>query len=203
MLLSTILLQAAGMAVWGKVAGAIGAAVAALAAADVYAAGCTMKGTTPVFLNLVAKAFSYEYKVTFETTEDFKLGVAATSTVQMTEWGTIAVTSNFAVVVLVNDKVAAVMLDVVEQPYAIADGALVAPETPAVSKNDQGDSYVGMPAGPWYKQARAFAASAVGKTVAELADLELTSDALVAAGCTMKGTADYKAPLIAAAGYAK
>ena len=33
MLLSTILLQAAGLAVWGKVAGAVGAAVAALAAA--------------------------------------------------------------------------------------------------------------------------------------------------------------------------
>ena len=33
MLLSTILLQAAGAVVWGKVAGAIGAAVAALAAA--------------------------------------------------------------------------------------------------------------------------------------------------------------------------
>lgn len=33
MLISTILLQAAGAAVWGKVAGAAGAAVAALAAA--------------------------------------------------------------------------------------------------------------------------------------------------------------------------
>ena len=33
MLLSTILLQVAGAAIWGKVAGAIGAAVAALAAA--------------------------------------------------------------------------------------------------------------------------------------------------------------------------
>ena len=33
MLLSTILLQAAGLAVWGKVAGAVGAAIAAIAAA--------------------------------------------------------------------------------------------------------------------------------------------------------------------------
>ena len=33
MLLSTIILQAAGLAVWGKVAGAIGAGIAALAAA--------------------------------------------------------------------------------------------------------------------------------------------------------------------------
>ncbi|MBQ6880593.1 MAG: F0F1 ATP synthase subunit C [Bacteroidales bacterium] len=33
MLLSTIILQAAGAAIWGKVAGALGAAIAALAAA--------------------------------------------------------------------------------------------------------------------------------------------------------------------------
>ena len=32
MLLSTIILQAAGAAIWGKVAGALGAAIAALAA---------------------------------------------------------------------------------------------------------------------------------------------------------------------------
>ena len=176
--------------------------VAALAVEDVYAAGCTMVGTTPVFLNLVAKAFAYENTVTFTTAEDFKLGVAATSTVG-TSRGAVAITSNFAGVVVVGDTVAAVMLDVVEQKYTIVDGALVAPETPAVSKNDQGEGYTGMPAGPWYKQARAFAASAVGKTVAGLVDLELTSEALVAAGCTMQGTADYKAPLIAAANYAK
>ena len=176
--------------------------VAALVAEDVYAAGCTMVGTTPVFLELVAKAFAYENTVTFTTAEDFKLGVAATSTVGASRGG-VAVTSNFAGVVVVGDTVAAVMLDVVEQKYTIVEGALVASETPAVSKNDQGEGYTGMPAGPWYKQARAFAASAVGKTVAELADLELTSDALVEAGCTMQGTADYKAPLIAAAGYAK
>ena len=182
--------------------GKTAAEVAALAVEDVYAAGCTMVGTTPVFLNLVAKAFDYDINVTFEATEDFKLGVAATSTVKAGWSGSVAVTSNFAGVVLVNDKVAAVMLDVVEQTYAITEGALVANET-AFSKNDQYYTYTGMPAGPWFKQARAFAASAVGKTVAELANLELTSDALVAAGCTMQGTADYKAPLIAAAGYAK
>lgn len=33
MLLSTILLQAAGMAIWGKIAGAVGAAIVAVAAA--------------------------------------------------------------------------------------------------------------------------------------------------------------------------
>ena len=61
-----------------------------------------------------------------------------------------------------------------------------------------------MPAGPWYKQAQAFANSTVGKTVAELANLETVSDALAAAGCTMKNTtAGYKTTIIAAAGYAR
>ena len=102
------------------------------------------------------------------------------------------------------------MLDSVEQTFTVADGALVA-DTLAVSKNDQGDSYGGgsaekpaMPAGSWAKQAQAFANSAVGKTVAELANLETVSDALKAAGCTMKNTtAGYKVTIIAAAGYAR
>ena len=56
----------------------------------------------------------------------------------------------------------------------------------------------------WAKQAQAFANSTVGKTVAELADLELVSDALAAAGCTMQNTTGgYKTTIIAAAGYAR
>jgi hypothetical protein len=61
-----------------------------------------------------------------------------------------------------------------------------------------------MPAGPWYKQAQAFSNSTVGKTVAELENLDTVSDELVAAGCTMQNTtAGYKATIIKAAGYAK
>ena len=61
-----------------------------------------------------------------------------------------------------------------------------------------------MPAGPWYKQAQAFANSAVGKTAAELENLETVSDALAAAGCTMENTtAGYKATIIKAAGNAR
>ena len=108
-----------------------------------------------------------------------------------------------ALVIGEDNKVVAARFDSNEVAPALdAEGNLV--EVKSVeSKVEKGDNYTGMPAGPWYKQARAYAASAVGKTVAELADLELTSDALVEAGCTMQGTADYKAPLIAAAGYAK
>ena len=162
-------------------------------------AGCTMKSTTPVFQALVAKAFASELKVSFSTADDITIGLAINSTVKASK-GKASVTSDFAGVVLANGKVAATMLDSCEQKFSIEDGALVAPETPAVSKNDQGDSYV-MPAGAWYVQAQVFANSTVGKTVAELADLEVVSDALATAGCTMQNTtAGYKATIIAAAG---
>ena len=165
-------------------------------------AGCTMKSTTPVFQALVAKAFASELKVSFSTADDITIGLAINSTVKASK-GKASVTSDFAGVVLANGKVVATMLDSCEQKFSIEDGALVAPETPAVSKNDQGDSYV-MPAGAWYVQAQVFANSTVGKTVAELADLEVVSDALATAGCTMQNTtAGYKTTIIAAAGYAR
>ena len=113
------------------------------------------------------------------------------------------VTADFAGTVLAGGKVVATVIDSCEQSFSIAEGALVAGEL-AVSKNEQGEAYSGMPAGPWYKQAQAFANSAVGKTAAELENLETVSDALAAAGCTMKNTtAGYKATIITAAGYAK
>ena len=165
-------------------------------------AGCTMKSTTPVFQALVAKAFASELKVSFSTADDITIGLAINSTVKASK-GKASVASDFAGVVLADGKVVATMLDSCEQKFSIEDGALVAPETPAVSKNDQGDSYV-MPAGAWYVQAQVFANSTVGKTVAELADLEVVSDALATAGCTMQNTtAGYKTTIIAAAGYAR
>ena len=172
-------------------------------------AGCTMKNTVPTFKALVAKAFASTTKVTFKTTEAITTGIAIDTSVKNSK-GKAAVSSDIAGVVMAGGKVAACMLDSVEQTFAVADGALVA-DALAVSKNDQGDSYGGgsaekpaMPAGSWAKQAQAFANSAVGKTVAELANLETVSDALKAAGCTMKNTtAGYKATIIAAAGYAR
>ncbi len=168
-------------------------------------AGCTMKSTAPLFQALVAKAFASELKVSFTTSEEFTLGLAITSKVASGKGGKVSATSDFAGVVIVGDNVAATMIDSCEQGFTVSEeGALVAPETPAVSKNDQGEGYSGMPAGAWYKQAQAFANSTVGKTVAELADLETVSDALAAAGCTMKNTtAGYKTTIIAAAGYAR
>lgn len=166
-------------------------------------AGCTMKSTMPTFQALIAKAFANENKVTFSTTEDITVGIAIDSFVKSGRGGKVTATSDLAGVVMAGGKVVACVLDSVEQSYTITDGALVANDL-AVSKNDQGEGYTGMPAGAWYKQAQAFANSAVGKTAAELANLETVSDALAAAGCTMKNTtAGYKATIISAAEYAR
>ena len=81
--------------------------------------------------------------------------------------------------------------------------SIVAPETPAVSKNDQGASYV-MPAGSWLAQAKAFAGALVGLDAAGLEAFEVVSDALTTAGCTMKNTtAGYKVTFIAALSYVR
>ncbi len=181
----------------------VGKTAAEVAALDLsLVAGCTMQSTTPLFQSLVAKAFASELKVSFSTADEITLGLAIDSTVSENK-GNASVSSDFAGVVIAGGKVVATMLDSCEQKFSIAEGALVAPETPAVSKNDQGENYK-MEAGSWAKQAQAFANSAVGKTVAELADLEVVSDALKAAGCTMQNTTGgYKTTIIAAAGYAR
>jgi len=166
-------------------------------------AGCTMPYTPFTFKALVAKAAASTLKVEFKTAETITLGAAITSKVSSSRSGGASVSSDFAGVVMAGGKTVAIMIDSCEQAFEITDGALVAPATAAVSKNDQGDSYT-MPAGAWYKQAQAFADSAVGKTVAELANLETVSDALAAAGCTMQNTTGgYKTTIIAAAGYAR
>lgn len=179
--------------------GKTAAEVAAMDTADkTLIAGCTMSSSKATFKALVAKAFASTLKVEFKAAGDITVGAAITTKISGGK-----VSSDFAGVVLAGGKVVATMIDSCEQKFTVTDGAIVAPATPAVSKNDQGDSYL-MDAGAWYKQAQAFANSTVGKTVAELADLETVSDALAAAGCTMKNTtAGYKTTIIAAAGYAR
>ena len=161
-------------------------------------AGCTMTSSVPAFQALVAKAAASTQKVTFKTSEAITVGVAISTAVTAKK-----VTADFAGIVMAGGKVVASMIDSCEQSFTVAEGAITF-GTVAVSKNEQGDAYSGMPAGPWYKQAQAFANSAVGKTAAELENLETVSDALAAAGCTMKNTtAGYKATIIKAAGNAR
>lgn len=165
-------------------------------------AGCTMTSSMATFKALVAEAFASTTKVTFKTTESFKTGLALSTSVKSGNGGKVTVTTDVAALAIDGDKVAATAIDSIEQSFTIEEGALVAGEAKA-SKTEQGESYT-MPAGSWVKQAAAFSNSTVGKTVAELENLETVSDALAAAGCTMQNTtAGYKATIITAAGYAK
>ena len=168
---------------------------------ETLVAGCTMTNSVPQFQALVAEAAASTLKVTFKTSDTITVGVALSTTV--TTGRSNKVTADFAGVVMAGGKVVATVLDSSEQSFTVAEGTITFGEF-AGSKNEQGEGYTGMPAGPWYKQAQAFANSTVGKTVAELANLETVSDALTAAGCTMKNTtAGYKTTIIAAAGYAR
>ena len=165
-------------------------------------AGCTMTSSMATFKALVAEACASANKVTFKTADAVTVGLALDTAVKTSRSGGATVGTDVAVVAIAGGKVVATAIDSIEQSFAITDGALVAGDLSA-SKTEQGDSYT-MPAGSWTKQAKAFADSTVGKTVAELNDLETVSDALAAAGCTMKNTtAGYKATIIKAAGYAK
>jgi hypothetical protein len=164
-------------------------------------AGCTMQSSVPQFKALIAEAAASTLKVTFKTAEAITVGVAVDTAVTTGKSNKVA--ADFAGVVVAGGKVVATVIDSAEQSFTVAEGVITFGEFKG-TKNEQGESYSGMPAGPWYKQAQAFANSTVGKTVAELANLETVSDALAAAGCTMKNTtAGYKTTIIAAAGYAR
>ena len=164
--------------------------------------GCTMVGTTPVFKALVLKALAYEHKVEFTTKEDLTVGVAIDANLAADEGGA-QFNANYAAVVFAGDEVAASILDETQTTLAIADGE-VSVSTFKGSKNDQGEAYGMMPAGTWYVQATGYCTTTVGKTAADLANLDAApSDALTAAGCTMKNVAGYKAVIVRAAGYAR
>ena len=177
----------------------VGKTAAEVAALDLsLVTGCTMQSTTPLFQALVAEAAASTLKVTFKTADTITAGLAISTKVATSG----KVSADFAGVVIAGGKVVATVIDSCEQSFSVVEGAIVAGDL-KVSKNEQGDTY-NMPAGPWYKQAQAYANSTVGKTVAELANLDTVSDALAAAGCTMQSTtAGYKTTIIAAAGYAR
>ncbi len=192
--------QAAAFEAW--LVGKTAAEVAGAEFTGELIAGCTMTSSLATFKALVAEAFASTTKVTFKTTESIKTGLALSTSVKSGKGGKVTVSTDVAATVIAGDKVAATVIDSIEQSFTIAEGALVAGDLSA-SKTEQGENYT-MPAGSWVKQAAAFSNSTVGKTVAELANLEVVSDALAAAGCTMQNTtAGYKTTIIKAAGYAK
>ena len=169
-------------------------------------AGCTMTSSTPVFQALVAKAFAYERKVTFTTSETVTLGLAIDAKVTGDVEAGVKVAADYAAVAIAGGKVVASMIDSAEGTYTLAYNE----ETEAYdvtaaykgTKNEQGDdydSYSPMPSGRWYAQAQAFANTAVGKTVAEVADLSTDK---IEGSCSIY-TGGYKAAIVRAAGNAR
>ena len=160
-------------------------------------AGCTMPNSPANFKAAIAKAFTTANKVTFSTADTLTVCAAISMKVSGTK-----ASADFAGTVIVGGKVVATILDSNEVTFTV-DGETVTAGAYAGSKADKLDNYM-MPAGNWLNQAKAYSASTVGKTVAELANLETVSDALSAAGCTMKNTtAGYKATIIKAAANAR
>ena len=174
-------------------------------------AGCTMKSSMPSFQALIAKAVAYEHKITFTTAETVTLGLAMDAKVSgsVADGGKIGI--DFAAVAFAGDKIAAAMLDSAEGKYALgitenADTGAKSLTTTLTeykgSKNDQGEDYdkfAPMPSGTWYKQAQAYANTAVGKTNAEVANL---SDEKIVGSCSISPVG-YKVVIVRAAGYAR
>ena len=168
-------------------------------------AGCTMKSSMPVFQQLVAKAFAYEHKVEFTTSEEFTLGLAIDAKLTGDVEDGAKLAADFAAVVVANNVVLAAMLDSAEASFSFEYDEDEETYTTTVSykgsKNDQGDaydSYAPMASGRWYQQAQAFANTAVGKTVAELENLSTDK---IEGSCSIY-TGGYKATIVRAAGYA-
>ena len=162
-------------------------------------AGCTMPNSPLTFKALVTKAAASTNKVSFKAAEGFKLGFSVNGVINAKG----QLNTDFAAVVIAEDKIIACGLDSNSITLTAAeDGTITAGEYKG-TKTEQGEGYV-MPAGTWAKQGRAFADAVVGLTAETLATFEPVSDALAAAGCTMKNTtAGYKATIIKAFGYAK
>ena len=169
-------------------------------------AGCTMTSSTPVFQALVAKAFAYERKVTFTTSEDITLGLAIDAKLTGSVENGAKVAADYAAVAIAGGKVVASMIDSAEATYAFAYNA----ETEAYgvtatykgTKNEQGDaydSYSPMASGRWYAQAQAFANTSVGKATAELENLSTDK---IEGSCSIY-TGGYKAAIVRAAGNAR
>ena len=169
-------------------------------------AGCTMTSSTPVFQALVAKAFAYERKVTFTTSEDITLGLAIDAKLTGSVENGAKVAADYAAVAIAGGKVVASMIDSAEATYTFTYDAETEAYTATSSykgtKNEQGDaydSYSPMASGRWYAQAQAFANTSVGITVAELESLSTDK---IEGSCSIY-TGGYKAVIVRAAGYAR
>ena len=160
-------------------------------------AGCSIAVSD--FVKAIDNAFKSAHKISFKTASEIKVGVAVCADVATKNDGA-SYTADFAATVTVDGKIVASVIDSNEVTAPIADG-VVGTMTTKGTKLEQGDaydSYSPMPSGRWYQQAEAFAATAVGKTAAEVAGLATEG----IAGCSIY-TGGYKLALEKAAANAR
>ena len=182
--------------------------------ADLYA-GCTM--AIGDFQAAIADALNNTVEF---TADSFKLGLGVVTSCAVKEAsadanGSIEMYSDFAAVATTEDgTILAARLDAVQPKIGLAaDGTLTAKEDLS-SKYQLKEGYGMAPVSPiaaeWYTQADAFCAYLVGKTVADVEAIELTTndhgytvaaDADLYAGCTMQ-VSSYIEATVKAVGYA-
>ena len=127
------------------------------------------------------------------TEKEYTLSLAVDSTVSGKKVSNTAV----ALVIDAEGKIVACRIDSAETTVAVADGA-VSSVASVTTKVELGDAYTGMDSGSWEKQAAAFEKYIVGKTAAEVADLDLT----LVTGCTMSSSmATFKTVIAKAFAY--
>ena len=167
---------------------------------EVLTAGCTIAVSD--FIKAINKAFDGGYMVGFQTKGDITLGVSALADVADKSAGTASYTADFGAVAIVDGKVIAALIDSKEVTCKYTADGEFAKISDKGTKNEQGDKY-GMVAygdaiAEWYEQAQAFADSAKGKSVSELAALSTEG----VAGCTIYA-GGYKMALERAASHAR
>ena len=176
--------------------------------ADLYA-GCTMQ-ITDFQLALVD---ALNNTVEFTTAEEFKLGLGVVTSCSVKETS-IEMYTDYAAVVTAGDVVLAARLDAIQPKIGLeADGTTTGIEdlrSKYTKKEDYGMTVASPIAAEWYTQADAFCAYLVGKTVADVEAIELTTndhgytvaaDADLYAGCTMQ-VSSYIEATVKALGYA-
>jgi predicted small lipoprotein YifL len=176
---------------------------------DLYA-GCTMDITA--FQAALADALNNT--VEFTTAEEFKLGLGVVTSCSVKETSIEMYTDYAAVVTDANDVILAARLDAIQPKIGLeADGTTTGIEdlrSKYTKKEDYGMTVASPIAAEWYTQADAFCAYLVGKTVADVEAIELTTndhgytvaaDADLYAGCTMQ-VSSYIEATVKALGYA-
>lgn len=149
------------------------------------ASSCTINVVD--LLAAIDNAFDNEHKTAFKSkATSFTAGLVAQASVTVTEEDTTDVkfTVNYAAAALADGKVVTAILDCAEPTLVnvTTDGA--ESMTYAGTKLEQGEDYDKnnvMQAGDWYKQAAAYAKTAVGKTKDDIATLAASG----VAGCTV------------------